>query len=483
MKITCESCGAKYSIADAKIAGRSVKIRCKKCGASMLVRASTPAAMNEGPQEEWHVHSDGAPIGPLTAEALRAGVSQGAIARDALVWREGMDDWAALERVAELGLSDSGCEPGGEPQRDEPSDPSAPSQRAPDLQAADPQAADPLTGARNESSVLFSLANLQALSTPKKAAPRAAEGSSKGPARAEVRSEPASGLIDIRALAGALEPRAPAGPVRADEVLAIGGPSLSVLGAPVIVPSAPERRSWAPVVAGLAVAAIAVLGASAFVLTWSSRPQVTAEPSTPEPEPRPAARAPAPLERAPSQVQVTPGTLERESPPPISNSQEAGLQQARVQEGAPEAPPRPAPIATAPRPRPRPIEARPVVEARPPVREPRPERDPVGELFEERPRPTPQPVVAQGPSTPSRGDIQSAMNSVMSAVRACGASGHGSAVVSVSFRGENGSVGDAQVSSTDLSPASQSCVARAVRGARVPAFRQASFRVTYPFRI
>ncbi len=124
-----------------------------------------------------------------------------------------------------------------------------------------------------------------------------------------------------------------------------------------------------------------------------------------------------------------------------------------------------------------------MVEARPPVREPRPERDPVGELFEEQPRPTPQPVVAQGPATPSRADIQNAMNGVTSAVRACGASGHGSAVVSVSFRGENGSVGDAQVSSTDLSPASQSCVARAVRGARVPAFRQASFRVTYPFRI
>ncbi|MBZ0116066.1 MAG: zinc-ribbon domain-containing protein, partial [Sandaracinaceae bacterium] len=157
MKITCESCGAKYSIADAKIAGRSVKIRCKKCGASMLVRASTPAAVNEDSQVEWHVHSDGAPIGPLTAEALRAGVSQGAIARDALVWREGMDDWAALERVAELGLSESGCEPGSEPQRDEPSDPFAPSQRAPDLRAVDPQAADPLTGARNESSVLFSL--------------------------------------------------------------------------------------------------------------------------------------------------------------------------------------------------------------------------------------------------------------------------------------------------------------------------------------
>ncbi len=37
MKIACDSCGAKYTIADEKVAGKTVKIRCKKCGATMVI--------------------------------------------------------------------------------------------------------------------------------------------------------------------------------------------------------------------------------------------------------------------------------------------------------------------------------------------------------------------------------------------------------------------------------------------------------------
>ena len=33
MKITCQACQARYTIADDKIVGKMVKIRCKKCGA------------------------------------------------------------------------------------------------------------------------------------------------------------------------------------------------------------------------------------------------------------------------------------------------------------------------------------------------------------------------------------------------------------------------------------------------------------------
>src|SRR5579862_8566404 len=40
MKITCQACQAKYTIADDKVVGKVVKIRCKKCGATIVVNGS-----------------------------------------------------------------------------------------------------------------------------------------------------------------------------------------------------------------------------------------------------------------------------------------------------------------------------------------------------------------------------------------------------------------------------------------------------------
>ncbi len=38
MKIVCDSCGTKYSIADDKVRGKVFKIRCKKCSHIIVVR-------------------------------------------------------------------------------------------------------------------------------------------------------------------------------------------------------------------------------------------------------------------------------------------------------------------------------------------------------------------------------------------------------------------------------------------------------------
>jgi predicted Zn finger-like uncharacterized protein len=46
MKLACHTCQARYSIADDKIRGKIVKIRCKKCGA--IVVASAPADVESG---------------------------------------------------------------------------------------------------------------------------------------------------------------------------------------------------------------------------------------------------------------------------------------------------------------------------------------------------------------------------------------------------------------------------------------------------
>lgn len=72
------------------------------------------------------------------------------------------------------------------------------------------------------------------------------------------------------------------------------------------------------------------------------------------------------------------------------------------------------------------------------------------------------------------------MDGVGAAVRACGAGGGGRVIVTVHFAGD-GSVRSAAVTGGDAAPPVRSCVARAVRAARVPAFTRDSFRVTYPF--
>jgi len=46
MKITCQACQSKYTIADDKIQGKVAKIRCRKCGATVLVDASAGGGSN-----------------------------------------------------------------------------------------------------------------------------------------------------------------------------------------------------------------------------------------------------------------------------------------------------------------------------------------------------------------------------------------------------------------------------------------------------
>ncbi len=40
MKIVCENCSTKYSIADEKVRGKVFKIRCKKCGHIIVVKGT-----------------------------------------------------------------------------------------------------------------------------------------------------------------------------------------------------------------------------------------------------------------------------------------------------------------------------------------------------------------------------------------------------------------------------------------------------------
>ena len=58
MKVVCESCQAKYQVPDERVAGKKLKIRCKRCGATVLIRGdliedgAAQNGQNSGPYEQ-----------------------------------------------------------------------------------------------------------------------------------------------------------------------------------------------------------------------------------------------------------------------------------------------------------------------------------------------------------------------------------------------------------------------------------------------
>ncbi|HEX6245841.1 MAG TPA: GYF domain-containing protein, partial [Polyangiales bacterium] len=109
MKIVCESCGAKYSIADEKVAGKVFKIRCKKCSAVIVVKGESPDGAEESTrvydqagEAIWHVVVSGEQQGPFTPQQVGELMADGRIDWEAYVWREGMDGWQPAKDVEAL---------------------------------------------------------------------------------------------------------------------------------------------------------------------------------------------------------------------------------------------------------------------------------------------------------------------------------------------------------------------------------------------
>ena len=112
MKIVCDSCGAKYSIADEKVAGKIFKIRCKKCASVLEVRGdpsgsqasdNVSAAQDPGGEATWYIVIDGEQKGPLRPIELSQLFAKGSVGLDSYVWKQGFDDWKVAGDVAELG--------------------------------------------------------------------------------------------------------------------------------------------------------------------------------------------------------------------------------------------------------------------------------------------------------------------------------------------------------------------------------------------
>ncbi len=123
MKIICDSCGTKYSIADEKVKGKVFKIRCKKCQHIIVVRGTSddgPVDQGDAGQQPgagggdfgdtpvWHVVIDREQVGPMTVAEVRDRFSGGEINADTYIWREGFADWVRLSTVDDFADLDGG---------------------------------------------------------------------------------------------------------------------------------------------------------------------------------------------------------------------------------------------------------------------------------------------------------------------------------------------------------------------------------------
>ena len=102
MKFVCDACGARYHIDDKKVAGKVLRIRCKKCAHVITVReparAARPApAVTRPPSApaaiEWHYSVNGQSAGPVDEESLLALFAAGRIGDEAYVWHVGFAEW------------------------------------------------------------------------------------------------------------------------------------------------------------------------------------------------------------------------------------------------------------------------------------------------------------------------------------------------------------------------------------------------------
>ncbi len=95
MRHTCEHCQTPYEIADEKVLGRFVKVRCQRCKGTMHVVGVTK---NGKPVERFWCAFSGQVKGPFSREEIQLFVDLGDISARTRMWKPGMANW---ERVCE----------------------------------------------------------------------------------------------------------------------------------------------------------------------------------------------------------------------------------------------------------------------------------------------------------------------------------------------------------------------------------------------
>lgn len=391
MKISCPACAAKYSIADEKVQDRLAKIRCRKCGTTIVIDGkvnppSVYAADGAGHADAGHetmADEGGAPAGgageytvdfgendqrSMSLADLIAAYNSGQVTGETYVWADGFADWTALAQVPQVvdalnaaaapapaaasaysaptfqqpaaapraaavastarrgGDLFGGIESAGS---EEEVATSAPHDHA---HAAAPGVSAAATGARNESSVLFSLSALTSSAKSSKPTQSPAAAVMTAPAKASVSSasvdDDDSGLIDLKALsnAAAAADRPPTDILSAPLMPSpLGAPPLG-MAAPLAIDSSidtsmPQQKSKTGIIAALILAIAAVIIAAMFML----------RPASPPPE-QPQATPAAPL---PTRAAAPDPTQESTAKPPATGtaSEDAGAKTAAKKGG------------------------------------------------------------------------------------------------------------------------------------------------------
>jgi predicted Zn finger-like uncharacterized protein len=384
VKISCPACAAKYSIADEKVSDRLAKIRCRKCNATIVIdgKANPPSvytAAGEATTEASDDASDSQAAGlqftvdfgegdqrTMTVSEIVAAYNASQITQDTYLWAEGFADWKPLSEVEEVvSALNSGAAPapapspfGGGAGAARAAARTAARAPAPDLfggieaaggeddvatsapehssgagrgggglglsggASAAASAGSGGTGARNESSVLFSLSALTSAASRPSSRPIAPAAAPAGSASRED-----SGLIDLKALTAAAtksETSAASPLVAAPLVSPLAAPPLGIaaplgggggLGAPAADFGAPQggSKTGLYIGGGIAVAAIAAVAIVFMLRQPPPAPVVVPTVATPAVAPPPAP-TPAPT----PEVTATPpstGTAGTEEPP------------------------------------------------------------------------------------------------------------------------------------------------------------------------
>lgn len=398
VKISCPSCQAKYSIADEKVQDRLAKIRCRKCGTTIVIdgkvspasvyaadagadagaeggsaaveqvssSAGAQAAASSGSPEYTVDFGDNDQRTMGLAQVVAA-YNAGEITAETYVWAEGFADWTPLGQVGEiveaLHAAAGGTAPtaAAETPWQEPAAAAAAAPSGTDLFGSYDRAgseddvdlatsalgASPApapraptggsaTGARNESSVLFSLSALTSAASNSK--PSVAAPSSPG-----VTED--SGLIDLKALTAAAasvgdSPLGPSPGLGAPSPL--GGAPLGMAplggGMPlggvatamdISMPQAQGKsRNGLFIAGGIVVAAVAVTliiqltGGKEPVAPAQVAPTPVATVATADPGPTPAKEPePAPSAETEAKPPATGTAAEEEPPAPTATAQ------------------------------------------------------------------------------------------------------------------------------------------------------------------
>ncbi len=129
MRFTCDRCHHQHDIADDKVRGKVVKVRCKACGQTLTLRG-TPDALKSVPEpssdsqktsqmtleevnraidavsatEElaWYAMLGGKQKGPFSERELRRLADAGELKARTYLWRDGMPDWKRAKDIPGL---------------------------------------------------------------------------------------------------------------------------------------------------------------------------------------------------------------------------------------------------------------------------------------------------------------------------------------------------------------------------------------------